>query len=245
MARSKISAVRLSVEEKALFSSVASGFGLTEAALLKRLVDGAVDPGRLGNQNFRESPPGVRSSKMLICLHPDVRIPLAERARARGLPAATYTDEPHPHVHVVLKAVNEQGWRLNIKKATLQEWRAKFAAHLLEQGVAANATPRRFRDQPVRATPHALLHQRAREQLVRSLGRESALFSRVPASEGEGSGALHKNLDSGRPNNLETGMRNNVVWSRVGHAGDRRIAESFESGKVRNPCKRKTPCLPK
>ncbi len=27
---------------------------------------------------------------MLICLHPDVRIPLAERACARGLPAATY-----------------------------------------------------------------------------------------------------------------------------------------------------------
>ncbi len=90
MARNKISAVRLSVQEKAQFASVASGFGLSEAALLKRLVDGAVDPGRLGKQTFPESPPGVRSSKMLICLHPDVHIPLAERARARGLPAATY-----------------------------------------------------------------------------------------------------------------------------------------------------------
>jgi Relaxase/Mobilisation nuclease domain len=56
---------------------------------------------------------------------------------------ALHTDEPHPHVHVVLKAVGEQGRRLNIKKATLQEWRAKFAAHLRQQGVAANATPRR------------------------------------------------------------------------------------------------------
>ncbi|MBK6674862.1 MAG: relaxase/mobilization nuclease domain-containing protein [Proteobacteria bacterium] len=54
---------------------------------------------------------------------------------------ALHTDEPHPHVHVVLKAVSEQGRRLNIKKATLQEWRAKFAANLREQGVAANATP--------------------------------------------------------------------------------------------------------
>ncbi len=77
---------------------------------------------------------------------------------------ALHTDEPHPHVHVVLKAVSEQGRRLNIKKATLQEWRAKFAANLREQGIAANATPRRFRDQPIRATPHALLHQRARDQ---------------------------------------------------------------------------------
>ena len=90
MARNKISAVRLSVEEKAQLASVASGFGLTEAALLKRLVDGAIDPGRLGGQPFQEPPQGARLSKMLICLHPDVRNPLAERARARGLPAATY-----------------------------------------------------------------------------------------------------------------------------------------------------------
>lgn len=86
--------------------------------------------------------------------------------------------EPHPHVHVVLKAVNEQGRRLNIKKATVQEWRAKFAAHLREQGVAANATPRRFRDQPVQATPHALLCQRAREQLAASPRREKGLLLR-------------------------------------------------------------------
>lgn len=31
-----------------------------------------------------------------------------------------HTDENHPHVHLVLKAVSEQGVRLNIKKATLQ-----------------------------------------------------------------------------------------------------------------------------
>jgi thiol-disulfide isomerase/thioredoxin len=89
---------------------------------------------------------------------------------------ALHTDEPHPHVHVVLKAVSEQGRRLNIKKVTLQEWRAKFAAHLREQGVAANATPRRFRDQPVRATPHALLRQRAREQLAGPPRREKGLL---------------------------------------------------------------------
>ncbi|MFO1510205.1 MAG: relaxase/mobilization nuclease domain-containing protein [Steroidobacteraceae bacterium] len=89
---------------------------------------------------------------------------------------ALHTDEPHPHVHVVLKAVNEQGRRLNIKKATLQEWRAKFAAYLREQGVAANATPRRFRDQQVRSTPHAVLCQRARERqaLERAVPKASA-----------------------------------------------------------------------
>ncbi len=56
-----------------------------------------------------------------------------------------HTDEPHPHVHVVLKAVSEQGERLHIRKATLREWRSEFARHLRALGVAANATPRYVR----------------------------------------------------------------------------------------------------
>ena len=34
-----------------------------------------------------------------------------------------HTDEPHPHVHVVVKAVGEHGERLNIREATLRDWR--------------------------------------------------------------------------------------------------------------------------
>jgi len=56
-----------------------------------------------------------------------------------------HTDEPHPHVHLVAKAVSEQGVRLNIRKATLREWRREFARHLREQGIAANATERAVR----------------------------------------------------------------------------------------------------
>lgn len=58
---------------------------------------------------------------------------------------ALHTDEPHPHVHLVLKAVSERGVRLNIRKATLREWRREFARHLRAQGVAANATERAVR----------------------------------------------------------------------------------------------------
>jgi hypothetical protein len=58
---------------------------------------------------------------------------------------ALHTDEPHPHVHLVVKAVSEQGVRLNIRKATLREWRREFAKHLRAQGVAANATERAVR----------------------------------------------------------------------------------------------------
>lgn len=53
-----------------------------------------------------------------------------------------HTDEPHPHVHVVVKAMGYAGKRLNIRHATLREWRREFARHLREQGVAANATER-------------------------------------------------------------------------------------------------------
>ena len=58
-----------------------------------------------------------------------------------------HTDEPHPHVHAVVKAVSEQGVRLHIKKETLRRWRQEFARHLREQGVVANATDRAVRGQ--------------------------------------------------------------------------------------------------
>jgi hypothetical protein len=58
---------------------------------------------------------------------------------------ALHTDEPHPHVHLVLKAVNEEGVRLNIKKATLRHWRSEFARNLRLLGVEANATERAVR----------------------------------------------------------------------------------------------------
>ena len=56
-----------------------------------------------------------------------------------------HTDEPHPHVHLVVKAVSEQGVRLHTTPATLREWRRKFARRLRDQGIAANATERAVR----------------------------------------------------------------------------------------------------
>jgi len=58
---------------------------------------------------------------------------------------ALHTDTPSPHVHLVIKAVSEQGQRLHIRKAALREWRSGFAHHLRALGVAASATPRYVR----------------------------------------------------------------------------------------------------
>jgi hypothetical protein len=56
-----------------------------------------------------------------------------------------HTDEGHPHVHLVVKAMSDHGQRLNIIKATLRDWRQEFARHLREQGIVANATERVIR----------------------------------------------------------------------------------------------------
>ncbi len=53
---------------------------------------------------------------------------------------ALHTHQGNPHVHLVVRALSEQGVRLNIRKATLRDWRQRFAAYLREQGIAANAT---------------------------------------------------------------------------------------------------------
>src|SRR5438045_3611574 len=67
---------------------------------------------------------------------------------------ALHTDQGHPHVHVVVKAVSEQNERLNIRKATLREWRQDFARYLRDLGVEANATERAVRGEvrPQKAT---------------------------------------------------------------------------------------------
>lgn len=58
---------------------------------------------------------------------------------------ALHTDEPHPHVHLTVRALGTDGARLNPKKADLQAWRALFAEALRDRGVEAEATPRRAR----------------------------------------------------------------------------------------------------
>jgi type IV secretory pathway VirD2 relaxase len=58
---------------------------------------------------------------------------------------ALHTDEPHPHCHVTVKMRGFDGTRLNPRKDDLQAWRERFAEQLREQGVAAEATPRRAR----------------------------------------------------------------------------------------------------
>lgn len=87
-------------------------------------------------------PPGTPPTKVLEAAKSFAREEFGLKHRYAMV---LHTDEPHPHVHLVLKAVSEQGVRLNIKKAALRHWRAQFARHLRGLGVAANATERAVR----------------------------------------------------------------------------------------------------
>ena len=87
-------------------------------------------------------PPGTPPTKVLAAVKNFAREQFAGQHR---YVMALHTDEPHPHVHMVIKAVSEQGVRLNIRKETLREWRREFARHLRELGVPANATERAVR----------------------------------------------------------------------------------------------------
>ncbi|MET3395802.1 hypothetical protein ABIC33_006479 [Variovorax sp. 1140] len=81
-----------------------------------------------------------------------------------------HTDQPHPHVHLVVKCEHEfePGKRLYIRKDTLRQWREQFAALMREQGVAANATPRQVRGQ-IRKPYKDAIHHRLRA--LRAFGR--------------------------------------------------------------------------
>lgn len=99
-------------------------------------------PPKLVHKLLFSMPPGTPPQKVLTAVRNFAREEFYGRHRYAMV---LHTDEPHPHVHLVLKAMSEQGVRLNIKKATLRHWRSQFARQLRGLGVAANATERAVR----------------------------------------------------------------------------------------------------
>jgi hypothetical protein len=99
-------------------------------------------PAKLVHNVVLSMPAGTPPAKLLAAARDFAREQFALKQRYATV---LHTDQGHPHVHLVIRAVSEQGVRLNIRKATLREWRHEFARHLREHGVAANATDRLIR----------------------------------------------------------------------------------------------------
>jgi hypothetical protein len=103
-------------------------------------------PPKMVHKILFSMPPGTPPEKVLDAVKNFAREEFALKHRYAMV---LHTDEPHPHVHMVVKAMSEQGVRLNIRKATLRHWRSEFARHLRALGVEANATERAVRGEPL------------------------------------------------------------------------------------------------
>lgn len=99
-------------------------------------------PPKLVHKLMFSMPPGTPPAKVLAAVRNFAREEFWGQHRYAFV---LHTDEDHPHVHLVLKAVSEQGVRLNIRKATLRHWRTEFARNLRMLGISANATERAVR----------------------------------------------------------------------------------------------------
>jgi Relaxase/Mobilisation nuclease domain len=116
-------------------------------------------PPRLVYKLIFSMPAGTPSEKVQAAVRNFAREEFALKHR---YVMALHTDEPHPHVHLVLKARSEDGQRLYLRKATLRQWREGFASHLRALGVAANATPRYVRGENTPQKPDGIYRARSR-----------------------------------------------------------------------------------
>ncbi len=114
--------------------------------VLRRHTDRAIAHGhkplKLVHNLVFSMPKGTPSDKLAAAVR---AFAVNEFALKHRYAMALHTHQGNPHVHLVVRAISEQGVRLNIRKATLRDWRQQFAAHLREQGIAANATERAVR----------------------------------------------------------------------------------------------------
>lgn len=135
---------------------------------------------------------------------------------------ALHTDQAHVHVHAVVKAVSEQGQRLNIRKATLREWRRDFAQYLRVQGIDANATERAVRGQPRAPKLDGIYRAMKRGHSTHMRDRAAAVARELA------SGSLR--LESGKRKLLETRGAVRPGWVAVAdvleRGGDRSLASS-------------------
>jgi hypothetical protein len=75
----------------------------------------------------------------------------------------------HPHIHLILRAEDEHGQRIYIRKGDLRAWREQFAAELRARGIEANASSRAERGRSLKAPRGAEWHinKRYQEQVAK------------------------------------------------------------------------------
>jgi hypothetical protein len=168
------------------------------------------DPPKLVHKLMFSMPAGTPPDKVLAATREFAREHFALKHRYA---MALHTDEPHPHVHMVVKAVSEQGIRLNIRKATLREWRRDFARHLRQQGVPANATERAVR---------GVTEKAKRDGIYRAMlrGESTYLRARVQAAAAEIASGRRRH-EPGKSTLVDTRQKVRLGWLAVSDMLDR------------------------
>jgi hypothetical protein len=158
-------------------------------------------PPKLVHKLMFSMPPRTAPDKVLAAVRNFAREEFALRHRYAFV---LHTDEPHPHVHLVLKAVNEQGVRLNIKKATLRHWRSEFARNVRLVGIEANATERAVRGQTRKAMKDGIYRASLRGQSIYARSEMEAIAGVLRADKTQ--------AESGKKALVETRNRVAVGW---------------------------------
>jgi len=94
-------------------------------------------PSKLVHKIVFSMPAGTPPAKLMAAVRDFAEAQFAPKHRYA---LALHTDDRHPHVHAVVKAISEAGDRLHIRKANLRAWRQGFARHLRRHGVDCLAT---------------------------------------------------------------------------------------------------------
>ncbi len=116
--------------------------------------------------NGRNTLQAVQSVSIILSMPPGSppdRVQEAARTWARETFAdrhdwlmARHDDRAHPHVHVTVRSVGNDGRRLTAGPKELQGWRERFAHELRRHGIEAEATPRQARGQVRKSAPIAV-----------------------------------------------------------------------------------------
>ena len=118
-------------------------------------------PAKILHNVVLSMPAGTPAEKLLAASRAFAREQFALKHRYAMV---LHTDQDHPHVHLVIKAMSEDSRRLNIRKPTLREWRREFARQLRAQGVAANATERAVRGETRKSLPDGIYRATSRSE---------------------------------------------------------------------------------
>jgi type IV secretory pathway VirD2 relaxase len=190
----------------------------------ERSINAPVRSPKLVHNIIFSMPPGTPAIKVLQAVR---GFATNEWALKHRYAMVLHTNEPHPHVHVVVKAMSEQGKRLNIRKPTLRAWRTQFAENLRELGVAANATERAVRGQSRTFLPDAVyrVHEDPKRESTYLQERAKTIYSDLRHND-------HLAPDPGKEMLLATRRAVDRGWREVAlmlaATGDQELAERVQ-----------------